>query len=119
MTATLKSYNALTGAELKTTILREVERALDNAGISSNAITYPLASWSWHLDLFQREGEGEKKREMGEQPERHITAGTPVPVDAPEQTVKALTGGSKRFKRQPPAPTEVREAEGLAMPEER
>lgn len=118
MTAILKSYNALTGEELKRTILREVERALDNAGINSPAITFPLASWSWHLDIFQREGDGETKREIGEEPERHITAGTPIPADAPERTVKALTGGSKRFKHHPPAPTEVREAEGLKMPEE-
>ena len=40
-----KIYNALTGAELKATILAEVERELDHAGINSVGVTYPMASW--------------------------------------------------------------------------
>jgi hypothetical protein len=116
-----KSYNALTGAEIKATILREIERALDNAGVNSCALTYPLASWSWTLTLCQKDSSGNT---MADIPERTLTAGEPlasVKAEAAEnpaeKILRAISGGSKRFGQQPPSPTKVRETEKLPLPE--
>jgi nucleotide-binding universal stress UspA family protein len=114
-----KQYNALTGLELRTTIIREVERSLDNAGINEMAITYPNASWSWTLTLCQRDEQGI----TSDTPERVIRAGTPTEVieaameNDPQLLVKSLMGGSKRFGAQPPSPTTVRKSEDFKIPE--
>lgn len=112
MISTSRAYNALTGQEIKKAILSEVEQALDRAGLVSAGITYPGASWSWSLDIRQKDMEG---RPVGDTPERHIEAGAePSKTD---KLISALTGGSKRFRHNPPSPTEVRQTEGLPVPE--
>lgn len=116
-----RAYNALTGAELKQVIMSEVERSLDNAGINSVAVTYPLASWSWSLTILQQDGQGVMK---GDTPERTLTAGEPQQVEedladdsSANKILAALSSGSKRFRHQPPSPSEVRDAEKLPQPE--
>jgi len=144
-----KQYNALTGAELKTVIVKEVERAIDRAGINSIAVTYPLASWSWTLRIIQQDSTGTLKADV---PEREIeveqteaqavaaASSDPEIQKGREESAKALEGlseaelealtkpaeppltralrgGSKRFKNNPPSPTEVREQENLPIPE--
>lgn len=112
MISTSRAYNALTGLELKKTILSEVEKALDRAGIDSQAMSYPGVSWSWSLTVRQRDNDG---RPMGESPERQVKAGTEP--KAGDVAVEELKGGSKRFRHDPPSPTEVRQQEGLPVPE--
>ena len=112
MISTSRAYNALTGAELKQTILAEVERALDKANINSAGISYPGVSWSWSLTVRQRDNDG---RPMGEDPERKIEAGKPS--GSSDIAVEELKGGSKRFRHDPPSPTEVRQSQGLPVPE--
>jgi hypothetical protein len=162
-----RQYNALTGAELKTVIVKEVERAIDRAGINSIGVTYPLASWSWNLRIVQQDSTGTLKADVQErevaieQTEAEAVAAanadpeikkaraeaekTPAetdvlptePVSSDLETIseaeldaltkpqesssqkitRALRGGSKRFRNQPPSPTEVREQENLPMPE--
>lgn len=112
MISTSKAYNALTGAELKQTILDEVERALDKANINSAGISYPGVSWSWSLTVRQRDNDG---RPMGEAPERQVKAGTEP--KAGDVAVEELKGSSKRFRHDPPSPTEVRQSQGLPVPE--
>ena len=110
-----RAYHALTGIELRQAIVNEVTRALDKAGIDSVAITYPGVTWSWSLSLFQKDAEG---KPLGEQPELHLDAGiSPQEKSSLGKLIKALGGGSSRFKNDPPAPSEVREEEGLARPE--
>jgi hypothetical protein len=104
-------YNALTGAELKQVILREVERELDHAGINTAGVTYPMASWQWSLTLRQIDPDGNP---VADTPERNLEAGDASDVG---KVVNALRGGSKRFKHKPPSPTEVRVAEKLPLPE--
>lgn len=105
-----KIYNALTGAELKATILAEVERELDHAGINSVGVTYPMASWQWTLTIRQVDAEGQP---VADTSERNLEAGKAVAG----KVVNALHGSSKRFKHKPPSPTEVRLAEKLPLPE--
>ena len=73
--ANQRMYNALTGAELKTVIKNEVDRALDRAGINSSGVTYPLASWSWSLTILQQDATGNMKADT---PERIIATGQTV-----------------------------------------
>jgi hypothetical protein len=107
-----KIYNALTGLELKKTILREVERELDHAGINSAAITFPAASWSWSLTIRQMDADGVP---MGDKAERTVKAGDEESVAS--KVVNAMRGGSKRFRHNPPSPTEVRVSEEFDLPE--
>lgn len=115
MQPTGKAYNALTGVELRAAILNEVGRALDRAGLDSAALTYPSVSWSWDLKIWQRDTEGEPVSDV---PERYVKAGELASKisSGAQNIIAALSGGSKRFKNQPPTPTEVREAEGLEKP---
>ncbi len=142
MSNTVRPYNALTAAELLVVIPAEVKRALEKVIGSSPAITYPLASWSWTLTLLQQD---HKTGAAADTPERVITAGEPEVIqEAKDEDIKnfqaqlelaktddtiqpgenpgdnlirSLTGGSKRFPNKPPSPTQVREAEGLPIPE--
>jgi len=115
MIVTSRAYHALTGLELRQAILNEVTRALDKAGIDSVATTYPGVTWSWSLSIFQKDAEG---KPLGEQPERHLEAGiSPQEKSSLGKLIKALGGGSSRFQHDPPAPSEVREAEKLPRPE--
>jgi hypothetical protein len=108
-------YNALTGAELKVIIMREIERAIDNAGINSIAITYPEVCWAWGLSVLQN---------TGETLERIVKAGDSIlDLDSrarsePDKVrLVSVQGDSSRFKHNPPSPTEVRESEDLPLPE--
>jgi hypothetical protein len=67
-----RPYNALTGKELKTVIVKELERALDRAGINSVGVTYPMASWSWTLHLKQIDPQ---TGQTADTPERDIETG--------------------------------------------
>lgn len=118
------AYNALTGAELKKIILAEVERELDNAGIEGVGRTFPMVSWHWQLKLVQRDAQGIPVTDFGD---REIEAGDPelpaviekaaTDAEPADKVLNALRGSSKRFKHQPPSPTEVRTTEKLPQPE--
>jgi len=112
MKFTGKHYNALTGSELRETVLNEVGRALDNAGLNSSSITYPNTTWCWSLDIFQPMADTEKRTIKTGFPDSD-----PAVLAKDGELIKALGGGSKRFKHQPPSPTEVRETENLPIPE--
>lgn len=111
-----KAFNGPTGAELIITIPNEVKRALDRAGINSPAITYPNVRWSWEFRMWQYDVDDNPTADT---PDRELKAGEPMADSETlgQRILVALSGGSKRFKHQPPSPTEIREAENLPKPE--
>jgi hypothetical protein len=111
-----RQYNAPTGYEMKTIILREIGRALDAADIRDIARTFPLAEWSWDLTITQKNKDGKIADDT------IVYAGTPfmdlaIKESKGEVSLKIVSGGSQRFKNHPPSPTEIREAEKLPLPE--
>ena len=108
-----RAYNALSGDELRKTILAEVDRAITNAGIEGVGITFPNAMWHWSLTLSTHQMQIEQREAQAGVTEELVIKDS----KRKDRELTQLEDGSERFSTNPPSPTEIRRAEGLPIPE--